>query len=296
LSKILLGPGGPLEKAILIIAVLGAVSGPAPAPFGTAVLGPLEPILFQFMKGTDLGLTVDHPIVIGAWGTVLAIADAFFFLLIVLGAIQIMLSQSTGTLTLPLSQFVPKILVTALMMHLSYFFGHLLLSFNNDLCGAVNVELDALFHIATDGQKITTIQSFLLYAAVTIILNFSILRLLIQTFERIVLWDLLFVLSSLAFLFSFLPHTSSVFSYWGRLFLVVTFTQFVQFLALSLGLALLAGAGLNGLAGELLAIAMLLLVAKIPDLLGRFPSMAIQGSQGIGRFISTIIVGARLLA
>jgi hypothetical protein len=41
---------------------------------------------------------------------------------------------------------------------------------------------------------------------------------------------------------------------------------------------------------------MLFLVAKIPDLLGRFPSIAVQGSQGISRILSTVLLGARLLA
>jgi hypothetical protein len=80
------------------------------------------------------------------------------------------------------------------------------------------------------------------------------------------------------------------------MFVIVTFTQFVQFLAFALGLALLADSRQNGFSGVLLAIAMLFLVAKIPDLLGRFPSIGVQGSQGIGRVISTVIIGARLLA
>jgi hypothetical protein len=105
----------------------------------------------------------------------------------------------------------------------------------------------------------------------------------------------LFVLGPLAFFFSFLPQTSSVFSFWGRMFVIVTSTQFVQFLAFALGLALLASSRQNGFSGVLLAIAMLFLVAKIPDVLARFPSMSVQGTQGIGRIIGTIIIGARLL-
>ena len=80
------------------------------------------------------------------------------------------------------------------------------------------------------------------------------------------------------------------------MFVVVTFTQFVQFLALTLGLALLASAGQTGFSGILLAVAMLFLVVKIPDVLGRFPSMSVQGSQGIGQVLGTIVIGARLLA
>ena len=80
------------------------------------------------------------------------------------------------------------------------------------------------------------------------------------------------------------------------MFIIVTFTQFVQFLAFALGLALLANAGQTGFSGILLAIAMLFLVAKIPDLLAHFPSMSVPNTQGIGRVISTVIIGARLLA
>lgn len=263
---------------------------------GTGVLGPLQPLLVMFMSSTSLRLTIHNPVVIGAWGTMLAIANAFFALLIIIGTIQIMLAQSTGTLTLPLNQFVPKILVTALLMNLSFFFGQNLLIFNNDLCGVINANLDGFFATLNNGARITQGQGFLLYLGVIVVLNITLIRLIFQAFERLVLWNLLFVLAPLAFLLSFLPQTASVFSFWGRMFVMVTFTQFVQFLAFTLGLALLASSGQNGFSGTLLAIAMLFLVAKIPDLLARFPAMSVQGTQGIGRVIGSIIVAARLLA
>jgi hypothetical protein len=263
---------------------------------GTGILGPLQPLLVRFMSNTPLDLTTANQVVTGIWGTVLSISDAFFLLLIIIGTIQIMISHSTGTLTLPLNQFVPKIIVTALLMNLSFFFGQDLLIFNNMLCGAVSANLDGFFNQINNGAKITQGQGLLLYLGVIIVLNITLIRLIFQAFERLVLWNLLFVLSPLAFLLSFLPQTSSVFSFWGRMFVIVTFTQFVQFLAFALGLALLADSRQNGFSGVLLAIAMLFLVAKIPDLLGRFPSIGVQGSQGIGRVISTVIIGARLLA
>jgi hypothetical protein len=263
---------------------------------GTGVLGPLQPLLVTFMRSTPLDLTTANQVVIGAWGTVLAIADAFFLLVVILGTIQIMVSQNTGMLTLPLSQFVPKILVTAVLMNLSFFFGQDLLIFNNLLCGAINANLDGFFNTINNGARITQTQGFLLYLGLIILLNITLIRLLFQAFERLVLWNVLFVLAALAFFFSFLPQTSAIFSFWGRMFVIVTFTQFVQFLAFALGLALLANAGQTGFSGILLAIAMLFLVAKIPDLLGRFPSVAVQGSQGISRILGTFLVGARLLA
>jgi hypothetical protein len=281
-----------------ILQIIQAVQAFFNAPntgIGTGVLGPLQPLLVKFMSMTPLELTTTNQVVIGVWGTVLAIADAFFLLLIIIGTIQIMISNSTGLLTLPLSQFVPKIIVTALLMNLSFFFGQDLLIFNNLLCGAINANLGGFFNSINNGARITQGQGLLLYLGLIILLNITLIRLIFQAFERLVLWNLLFVLAPLAFLFSFLPQTSTVFSFWGRMFVIVTFTQFVQFLAFALGLALLANAGQTGFSGILLAIAMLFLVAKIPDLLGRFPSMAVQGSQGISRIISTIIIGTRLL-
>jgi hypothetical protein len=279
----------------LFLQALQAVLNSPPQGVGTGILGPLQPLLIQFLGNTPLALTVNNQVVMGAWGTVLALADAFFLLLVIVGIIQIMISQSTGTLSLPLDQFVPKAIVTALLMNLSFFFGRALLIFNNEMCGIININLDGLFNTINNGARITFGQGALLYLGVIILLNLGLLRLLFQAFERLVLWNLLFVLSPLAFLLSFLPLTSAFFSFWGRMFVVVTFMQFVQFLAFALGLALLANAGQSGLPGFLLAIAMLFLVAKIPDLLGRFPAMSVQGSQGVGRLIGTIIIGARLL-
>lgn len=264
--------------------------------FDTGVLGPLEPILVQFMKQTPLELTSANTVVIGVWGTMLAIANAFFLLLIITGVIQMMISSSTGTLSIPLSQFVPKILVTGLLMNLSYFFGQDLLIVNNLLCGEVNANLGAFFNIINNGSRITFGQGFLLFFATSVLLNVGIVRLLFQTFERLGLWVLLFALGPLAFFCAFLPLTASVFSFWGRMFVVVTFTQFVQFLAFGLAIALLTSAGQNGLVGYLMAIAMLFLVTKIPNLLSRFPSMGGTNAQGIGHLISEAIIAARLLA
>ena len=111
-----------------ILQVIQAIQTILNAPsmgFGTGVLGPLQPLLVKFMSATPLELTTTNQVVIGVWGTVLAIADAFFLLLILIGTIQIMISNSTGSLTLPLSQFVPKIIVTTLLMNLSFFLARI---------------------------------------------------------------------------------------------------------------------------------------------------------------------------
>ncbi|BCL83602.1 hypothetical protein ccbrp13_60670 [Ktedonobacteria bacterium brp13] len=265
--------------------------------FGTAILGPLEPLFAQFLRTTPESLTTANTVVIGTFATMLAIANAFFLLLILTGIIQMMISESTGSLSIPLSQFVPKVITTGLMMNLSFFFGSLLLQINNELCDAINTNLNNFFATVNTGSRITGGQGFLLDLIIVVFLNFGIIRILFQAFQRLVLWNLLFVLSPIAFLCTFLPATSQVFSFWGRLFLVVTFTQFVQFLAFALGLALFTSAGVNGdsLVQLLLAISMLLLVGKIPDMLARFPSMAVPTTQGVGRLIGEMVVAIKLL-
>ena len=158
---------------------------------GTGVLGPLQPLLIKFMSNTPLELTTSNQVVIDVWGTILAIADAFFLLLIIIGSIQMMVSNSTGTLSIPLSEFVPKIFVTVFLMNLSFFFGQDLLIFNNVLCSAINANLGAFFTTINNGARITQGQGLLLYLGVLILLNFTLIRLLFQAFERLVLWNAL---------------------------------------------------------------------------------------------------------
>ena len=98
----------------LILAIQALFSHP-PTGVGTGVLGPLHPLLVKFMSTTPLELTTSNQVVAGVWGTVLAIANAFFLLLVLLGSIHMMVSTSTGTLTIPLSQFVPKLITRTRM-------------------------------------------------------------------------------------------------------------------------------------------------------------------------------------
>jgi hypothetical protein len=264
---------------------------------GTGILGPLQPLLFQFMTSTDQRLTYSNPVVLGVWTTMLAVADAALMLLIIVGTIQIMVSSSTGALSIPFSQFLPKIILTAIFVHLSSFFGSILIQFSNALCGVLNTHFNLLLRTVNNGDRITNGQSFLLQLGVILVLNFSLIRLLVQAFERLALWNLLFVVSPLALLCSMLPQMTPVAASWGRLFLVVTLTQFAQLLALTLGLALWTSTGLTGLPGSLLAIATLFLIARIPDALARFASLSFQGGGGAGQLlITTVLLGARLLA
>ena len=257
--------------------------------------GPLEPILVQFMRNTPLELTVTNPAVMQSWSIVLLAANALFVLLIILGAIQTMVSSRTGSLSLPVSEFVPKVLVTALAMNLSAFFGRQLLLLNNALCGLVTLNFEAIFNTLNNGTRIAVTQSVFLILLILLFLNVGIIRLLFQAFERLVIWNLLFVLSPLAFLFAFLPVTSSVFTFWGRIFLMVTFTQFLQFLAFALAVQLIMTVDQLGLVSLILTIASLHLVAKVPDLVSRFTAMSSGNAQGVQRLLGTALVTARLV-
>jgi hypothetical protein len=83
-----------------------------------------------------------------------AVADAFLGLIVVLGAMQMMYGQSTGTLYMPVSQFVPKLILTAILIHLSFLMGQDLLVLNNLLCGLVHANVTVCWLLGTSVQKI----------------------------------------------------------------------------------------------------------------------------------------------
>ena len=122
--------------------------------------------------------------------------------------------------------------------------------------------------------------------------------LVLQLLMRLALLDILLVLAPLAAALWILPQTQAWASLWGRLFVGTAFGQFVQMLALSLGLDLLTKLPTNGAAAllqPLLGIAVLAVGLKIPGLMGG----ALAGGNVVGRVVgmaSSAAVGAGVAA
>jgi hypothetical protein len=124
--------------------------------------------------------------------------------------------------------------------------------------------------------------------------------LVLQLLMRLALVDILLVLAPLGAVLWILPQTQGWASLWAQRFTSTVFAQFVQMLALSLGLDLLTKLPTNGAAAliqPLLGIAVLAVGLKIPGLMGG----ALAGGNMVGTVTSAATgaaagMGTRALA
>jgi hypothetical protein len=229
------------------------------------ILTPLQ-TLFSFISSMPIQYTTGNAVIMHAWSTMVMVADGFLGIFVIVGTMQIMYSDLTGGLRLPLTQFIGKAILTALLIHLSAFIGQDLLLLNNALAGVVGDSASTfLQHI---GQS-TSIHATLFSIVLDLMVGFTVLRLVFQGIKRIVRFNLLFVLSGPAFLLSLHPGTQPVFQAWLRMLVQTAFEQFVQFLALTLGIQFVFSVGQTDIAGLLITIAVFNLAAEVPGLLGQ---------------------------
>jgi hypothetical protein len=197
---------------------------------------------------------------------------------------------------MPVGQFVPKVILTALLMHLSFILGQDLILLNNLLCGLVQANVMDFIKQVNGGQPFNAGQALGITAVLAVVFTISLVRVIFQAVKRIVFFNVLFVLSGPAFLMSFDAQTAPWFSFWARTYLVTIFTQFFQFLTFGLGFQFLIATKQTGLTGFFLAIAMLNLTAEIPGLLSRFSATAGATTAGIGSLVRSAITAAALFA
>jgi hypothetical protein len=232
----------------------------------------LAPLL-NMLLATPPALTTQNAAVLLAWRVLLILSDGMLGLVVVIEAIQIMQSNS---MRIPLGQFVGRVLLSALLMHSSAFLLEQLVQMNNLLCGLLSLSTRTFLMELNAGRSPTSGQQLLLAAVVTIVFAIGLFRWILQAITRLARLDMLFVLSGPAFLCLVHPATAPVFSAWIRLYIATIFEQFIQLLAFGLGIQLIASAHQTGLAGFVVAAAMLNFTASVPRLLERF------GASGTG--------------
>lgn len=255
----------------------------------------LGPVL-ALMGNTPLDLTTANDIVTMAWQLMTAVADGFLAIFAVIGIIQMLYGQQTGTAYMPPGQFFFKMILTILMVHLSYMLGQDLIILNNELCMIVMANVQQFVRQVNGGQLFNQSQGALLTAMLTIVFGITLIRVIVQAVKRIIFFNVLFSLSGPAFLCSFLPQTSAWFAFWARTYIVTIFTQFFQYLTFGLGLQFFIATKQNGFVGFIIAIAMLTMVAEIPALLQRFASTAGASAGGVGGLLRVGITAAMLFA
>lgn len=254
-------------------------------------LGPIE----MLTGNTPLNFATGNPVVSGAWATMTAVADSFLGLYVIVKLIQMMHGEATGTTHMPIGQFVPRVILTVILIHASSFLGQELLLLVNALCGIVLTNVQNFIMQINNGQLFDNGQTIGFGAVLGIVFGINLFRFIFQAIKRIVLFDVLFVFSGPAFLMSLDAQTAPWFQFWLRLYLITIFTQFFQFMTFGLGIQFLAATKQTGFPGFILAIAMLNLTVEIPGILARFSGSSGTGTQGLEGLISGAITAATLL-
>jgi hypothetical protein len=244
------------------------------------ILVPLA-TLFSFITSVPLQYTTENTIVIQAWTTMTIVADAFLGLFVIIGTIQIMYSDVTGGLRMPLGQFLAKAALTAILIQMSGFIGEQLLNLNNLLAGVAG---DSAANFLQTLNADATNPSFNIFSIIlVVVLGVIALILIFQGIGRIARFNLLFVLSGPAYLLSFHPATEAIFGTWIRMLFATAFEQFVQFLALTLAIQFVQTTGLTNTAGLLLTIGVMGLTTQVPRMVGELiGSRSSKGGGGLG--------------
>ncbi|SRR5216110_2155349 len=265
---------------------------------GNIVNGTVDAVgpIVTLVGNTPLEFTTNNPVVHSAWVSMVGVTDAFLGLYVIVKLIQMMYGQATGAVHPPLGQFVPKVILTVILIHASSFLGTEIITIVNALCGLEVIHIQDFIKQVNGEQGFNTGQALGLSAVLAIVFGFGLFRFILQAVKRIIFFNVLFVLSGPAFLMSLDTQTAPWFQFWLRLYMVTALTQFFQFLTFGLGFRFLLATGQTGVTGFLLAIALINLTTEIPNILARF-SGAYQGNvPGLEDLARGAITAAMLLA
>ena len=252
--------------------------------------------LIMLIGTTPLNLTTANDAVDGTWMIFAGVADSLLVLFVVVGAIQMMYGSSVGSLQMPISQFLGKAFLTGILIHLSLIFSQDLVLLNNELCMAVQFDIQQFIMQINNGLAASQGQVVVLSILLTVLFGIGLIRVIFQAIKRIAMIDLFFVIGPLAYVLSFHPVTMPMFSFWGRTFVVTIFTQFLQFLVIGLGIKVLVASNQASLTTVVIAAAILNLSAEIPGLLARFAATPSTNASGIATVVRTAITAATILA
>src|SRR5579885_496385 len=251
--------------------------------------------LVSLIGNTPLEDATANPVVNTLWGLMVILADTLLGLAFLLALIQQLYGEFTGRLSLPLSQLLGRLFLSAVLIHLSHLLGQDLLILMNEMSVILTANVADFIRQANGGQAAASNQQVVIAAGLSIAFGASLLRVVFQAVRRIVFFDVLFILSGPAFVLAFHPQTTAYFAFWARTFVTTAASQFLQYVTLGMGIAFWTAAQHNGPIGTILAIAALNLTAEIPTLLSWFATSASASVGGVGSLLRNGIIASRLL-
>ena len=230
-----------------------------------ALLGSGGPGGGSFITSTPAGSTYASPAVADLWGKVRLAADASLALIVAYSGVLIALGKVQRSPYDEALALLPRIGIGLALANGSLWLGQEAIDLNNALCAGVGAALPGFGQAAGAAPTLADVLGRLAYLLTGLLL-------ILQMLMRLALVDVALVLAPAGIVLYLLPGTRSWGEKWSGIFVAAVFTQFVQVLALKLGVALIGGSGGTGLLDFFTGIAVLVLVLKIPGLMGGYAS------------------------
>lgn len=219
------------------------------------------------LSGTPAPYTYAHPEVVRYWTLCRLVADGALALLVMVTGFEIMLRTRVGRSYAGALEGLQTVFLAAVLANLSLPLLGLVIEASNHLGSLVGGGLTLPPIVETPAHPLEETVAHalfrLLYIGVALLV-------LVQLFMRLALLDLLLALAPLGLLCYATPRSRAWAERWTQLFLATLTQQFVQVLALRLssGLFTQFPAGSDPLTEIFLGIAGLVLVFRVPRLLG----------------------------
>jgi hypothetical protein len=218
-----------------------------------------------FVTSTPPASTYASPAVADLWNKVRLAADASLALIVAYSGVLIALGKVQRSPYDEALALLPRIGIGLALVNGSLWIGQEAIDLNNALCASIGAALPGFGQAAGASPTLADVLARLAYLLTGLLL-------ILQMLMRLALVDVALVLAPAGIVLYLLPGTRPWGEKWSGIFVAAVFTQFVQVLALKLGEALIGGGGGTGLLDFFTGIAVLVLVLKIPGLLGGYAS------------------------
>ena len=235
----------------------------------------------NFFTRTPEALTYRNDLVRQFVAASQVLADGLLAVVTLVAGFNIMLRPYLRSTFAGVLEFLPRLLLGAILINTAAWWCQLAIDVNNAACG--------VFGGGPPANLVDVINQFTLPFELLVGLIYIVMGLLLalQQLMRLALIDVLLILAPLAAVCWILPQTQAWGRRWGGLFVGTVFAQMVLTLTLRLGFNLatdLPPLSAAGLLQPMLGIAVLALALKIPGLMG--------GGAGGGTIVSSLIGSA----
>ena len=191
----------------------------------------------NFITQTPRSLTYANEDIRGLHGIMQGAANAALALIATMGALNVLLRPHLGLRYHSLSEFVPRLLIGAILVNTALWWCQFAIDVNNALAAAIGDATPPNWNALNGAhQALVDIVLGLVYVIVGLLL-------VLQMLMRLAWINVLMVAAPLAAACWVLPQTQGWAQTWNEQFTGAVFTQFVQVIALKLGGILLVAVG-----------------------------------------------------